>query len=212
MYVGLGSCDREHPLSGQYPYATSSRTGSICFSMRPDCSSCIYNCSASEYGYRHRNEELHGRNKLPNGWCGTDFRSKRDGSWICPGEGTKRSRRTDRGGMVTFNTNRATSGSGTSCSSPLGEARGYWVNLLNASGSFERQNRAAERQAVRFVGGGLTPSPPIARVVVNGQTETVVIGAAQRSGGASSGIAPQQVEPVISSARKIRYWKTKEAD
>ena len=42
--------------------------------------------------------------------------------------------------------------------------------------------------------------------------ETVAIGAAQRSGGSSSGIAPQQVKPAISSKRKTIYWRSNQAD
>jgi type IV pilus assembly protein PilY1 len=115
--------------------------------------------------------------------------------------------------MVTFNTNRATPGGTNSCTNPLGESRGYWVNLLNASGAIGVAGATCggDRSSV-FVGGGLTPSPTLATVVVDGTTETVAIGAAQRSGGASSGIAPQQVKPAITSARKTIFWKSNTVD
>ena len=116
-------------------------------------------------------------------------------------------------GMVTFNTNRATPGGANTCTNPLGEARGYWVNLFNASGAIGVSSATCGgiRSSI-FAGGGLTPSPTLATVRVGDKDETVAIGAAQRSGGASAGIAPQEVKPPISSKRKTIYWKSNTAD
>src|SRR5690606_27566079 len=111
-------------------------------------------------------------------------------------------------GMVTFNTNRATPASALACSNPLGEARGYWVNLLNGSGGVGVGNASCGGdRSSGFVGGGLMPSPTLASVVIGNKVETVVIGATQRSGGSSSGIAPQQLKPAISSKRRTIYWR-----
>ena len=108
---------------------------------------------------------------------------------------------------------RATPGGAHACTNPLGEARGYWVNLLNASGAIGVGSNicGGDRSSV-FGGGGVVPSPPVATVGVGGKVETVAIGAAQRSGGSSSGIAPQQVKPAISSKRKTIYWKSDRVD
>jgi type IV pilus assembly protein PilY1 len=114
--------------------------------------------------------------------------------------------------MVAFNTNQPDA-SGNSCKSPLGIAKGYWVNLVNASGAIGVGNKSCggDRSSV-FVGGGLTPSPTLARVVVDGKTITVAIGAANRDGGPSVTIDPQQIKPTISSRRKTIYWKSNAAD
>jgi hypothetical protein len=36
----------------------------------------------------------------------------------------------------------------------------------------------------------------------------VIIGAPQKTGGASSQYSPQQVKPLIKSKRKMKYWKS----
>ena len=62
------------------------------------------------------------------------------------------------GGMVTFSTNRPLS-SALSCNTRLGEARGYFVNLFNGSGSIGTANNAScgGVRSVTFAGGGLPP-------------------------------------------------------
>jgi type IV pilus assembly protein PilY1 len=45
-------------------------------------------------------------------------------------------------------------------------------------------------------------------VSINGKPVTVIIGAAQRTGGASSPIGSQQVRPAVSGKRKVVYWKS----
>ena len=95
----------------------------------------------------------------------------------------------------------------------VGNARGYWVNLVNASGAIGGGTKSCggDRSSV-FVGGGLTPSPTLARVVIDGRTTTVAIGAANRDGGPSVTIDPQEVKPTIDSRRKTIYWKSNAAD
>ncbi|MHB1124205.1 MAG: pilus assembly protein [Ramlibacter sp.] len=116
-------------------------------------------------------------------------------------------------GMVAFNTNRPVATTANSCSAPLGEARGYWVNLANGSGAIGvGNNRCGGDRSSVFAGGGLTPSPTLATVVVDGRTTTVVIGAANREGGQSVTIDPQEVKPTINSRRRTIYWKSNAAD
>jgi type IV pilus assembly protein PilY1 len=117
-------------------------------------------------------------------------------------------------GMVAFNTNRPVATASDSCSAPLGEARGYWVNLVNASGAVatgSSRNCGGDRSSV-FAGGGLTPSPTLATVIIDGRTTTVAIGAANRDGGVSVTIDPQEVKPTITSRRRTIYWKSNAAD
>jgi Tfp pilus tip-associated adhesin PilY1 len=110
------------------------------------------------------------------------------------------------GGMVTFSTNRPTTTT-AACSTSLGEARGYWVNLLNGSGAIGVSGNCGGSRSSIFVGGGLPPSPVLATAVpINGRATTVVIGAVQRgTTGTNVSISPQRLKPVISSKRKRTY-------
>ncbi len=110
------------------------------------------------------------------------------------------------GGMVTFSTNRPLS-STLSCSTRLGEARGYFVNLFNASGAIGAANNAAcggARSSI-FAGGGLPPSPVIGIVPIAGVPTAVLIGAPQRDGSSSSPIKPDKITPPIKQDRSRTY-------
>lgn len=216
MYLALGSGDREHPLSTQYPYVApitnrfyvflddltipASSTTAAAVNMDTDASMRNFSVAADSTCSTAGATPSSGL----KGWF-MDLTAGR-------GEQTVTSALI-AAGMVTFNTNRATPGANNACTNPLGEARGYWVNLFNASGAIGVSSGSCggSRSSV-FAGGGLTPSPTLATVRVGDKDETVVIGAAQRSGGASAGIAPQQVKPPISSKRKSIYWKSNMAD
>ena len=115
------------------------------------------------------------------------------------------------GGMVTVSTNRPIPPAAGTCSTSLGEARGYWVNLFNASGAMGSEIGTAtcgstDRFGI-FAGGGLPPSPVFGTVPIDGVPTTVLIGAIQRGGGASSPIAPQILRPSVEHTRRMRYWK-----
>jgi type IV pilus assembly protein PilY1 len=116
------------------------------------------------------------------------------------------------GGLVTFSTNRPIPSVAGSCSTTLGEARGYFINLLNGSGAIGVSGSCGGTRSGVFVGGGLPPSPVIGTIPVGGSPKTVVIGAIQRSGSGSSPISPQQVQPPISSKRSRVYWYTPGSD
>jgi type IV pilus assembly protein PilY1 len=121
------------------------------------------------------------------------------------------------GGMVTFSTNRPIAPQAGTCSTTLGEARGYWVNLLNAAGAINTPGACGGQRSSTFVGGGLPPSPVLATgVLVGNKATTVVIGAVQKgsegSAGASVAIAPQRIRPAISSKRKRTYSYTSGAN
>jgi len=108
------------------------------------------------------------------------------------------------GGMAIFSTNRPVPPDGASCSTSLGQARGYLVNLFNGSGGLNTTaNCGGDRSSV-FVGGGLPPSPTKASGVdVDGRAVTVVFGAA-----GNSPIAPRLVRPAINYKRKRVYKAT----
>jgi type IV pilus assembly protein PilY1 len=110
------------------------------------------------------------------------------------------------GGMVTWSTNRPT-GAGETCSSSLGEARGYFVNLLNGSGAIGVSGTCGGTTSSVFPGGGLPPSAVAATVNVDGKEETVLIGAPCKDGTSCAPIQAQQLSPPISSTRSRTYWK-----
>ncbi len=114
------------------------------------------------------------------------------------------------GGLVYFSTNRPTPESATACTTSLGEARGYIVNLLNSSGAVGVSGECGGERSGEFTGGGLPPSPVIASVpiVVDGETviKTVIIGAQEKDGSVSSIVGAQQVKPTIPSVRRPVSW------
>jgi type IV pilus assembly protein PilY1 len=217
VYVALGSGDREHPLQSEYPYSTSmvnrfyvylddlsttSSTPAINLDDTTSSSAVMYDyttapgsTSTTSTTSCSSNKVLPGSSK--KGWFITLQRGEQtvSGALIA-------------GGMVAFSTNQPTPAVAGTCSN-LGLARGYWVNLFNASGGIGVPGASCGgARSSLFAGGGLPPSPVLATVVVNGQTMTVAIGTAQLSGGVSSPISPQQILPSIVPTRKKIYWKS----
>jgi len=212
MYVALGSGDREHPLASNYPYANSVVNRFYVYMdtlSDPASSSTAATALDSDVGMQNFSTAT---------ICTTAGVTPSSGKkgWFMdlPNRGEQViTTALIAGGLVTFNTNRAMPASTNSCSASLGKSNGYWVNLLNASGAVgsDTASCGADRSA-EFVAGGLTPSPTMATVLVDGVPKTVVIGAIKKNSGASSGIAPQIVKPSIKSRRKVLYMKTDAAN
>jgi type IV pilus assembly protein PilY1 len=110
------------------------------------------------------------------------------------------------GGLVFFSTNRPIPAAAGSCTNNLGEARGYALNLLNASGAADTLGICGGARSGVFVGGGLPPSPVTGVVPVGGRLVTVMIGGVQRGGGVSAPIGAQRVTPTITQRRSRIYW------
>ncbi len=214
MYVALGSGNRERPLLANYPYQSNvkDRFYVLLDDLTIPASSSTataVNLDASPMMDVTAATTCDGDGVAPgSSWKG----------WFMdlPGRGEQVvTSALIAAGMVAFNTNRplpTTTGT-NSCSAPLGEARGYWVSLANASGAIgSGTHSCGGDRSSAFVGGGLTPSPTLARVVIDGRTTTVAIGAANREGGPSVTIDPQEVKPTIDSRRKTIYWKSNAAD
>jgi type IV pilus assembly protein PilY1 len=209
VYVALGSGDREHPLQSQYPY----------------------NGVVNRFYVYRDNVTSTSVTNLDDTTVMEDFTSTTtcDTTGVLPtsnfkgwfmnlnqygqGEQTVTSA-IIAAGSVAFSTNRPIPATLGSCSTVLGEARGYWVNLFNASGGISVPGQACGiTRSATFIGGGLPPSPVLADVVVGTgtsmQSVTVAIGTAQMSGTAvSSIISPQQVSPNIVPTRKKIFWKS----
>jgi hypothetical protein len=203
VYVAISSGDREHPLSVSYPYTTPvvnrfyvylddpARTTATDLDGNkmldksggtPSCSSPGILPGGSSYGW-HMDLNLFGQGE--QGVTSPII----------------------IGGMVSFSTNRPVV-SGAMCTTSLGEARGYWVNLLNGSGAIGVNGTCGGSLSQTFIGGGLPPSPVAATVNVDGKNQTIVIGSVSRTGGgSSSAISAQEVRPPISNKRNRTYWR-----
>jgi Tfp pilus tip-associated adhesin PilY1 len=202
VYVAISSGDREHPLSASYPYTTPVVNRFYVYLDDParttatdldgnkmlDQSANPPTCSSSGI--------LPGGNSF--GWhMDLDSFGQGEQGVTSP---------IILGGMVSFSTNRPVV-SGAMCSTSLGEARGYWVNLLNGSGAVGVSGTCGGSLSATFVGGGLPPSPVAATVNVDGRNQTIVIGSVSRNGGSSSAISAQQLRPPISNKRSRTYWR-----
>jgi type IV pilus assembly protein PilY1 len=212
VYVALGSGDREHPLKSQKANGIQNRF----YVFRDDITVAAdqvttinldSDSSVKDYSYN-----------APGGapTCST-AKVLPDGSlngWylnLSAGEQVVTSA-VIFGGAVTFSTNLPTTGN--ACTNTLGEARGYWLNLLNASSAIGVINNCDGTQPPysTFIGGGLPPSPVIANVDLgDGQgTRTIIIGAGDKKGGnKSSPIGPQEIKIPIASTRRPVYWFNK---
>ena len=204
VYLALGTGDREHPLQSQYPYATPV-TNRFYVYLDDLAASAATNLDDTAVMLNNTaTNSCDASTALPGGTRKGWFVNLNENG---VGEQVVTSA-VIAGGMVSFSTNRPVPPTANSCSAGLGEARGYWVNLLNGSGTIAANGICGGRRSSIFAGGGLPPSPVLGVVSINGKPITVIIGAAQREGTASSPIASQQVRPAVNGKRKTVYWKT----
>lgn len=208
VYVALGSGDREHPLQTHYPYAgVTNRFYVYLDDLNTTSGSAVNMDSTVLMADYTSSTTCETSGVLPTsslkGWF-------MDLNQNGQGEQTVTSALI-AAGMVTFSTNRPIAPALGTCATTLGEARGYWVNLFNGSGAIGVTGSCGGTRSTTFVGGGLPPSPVLTPgVSVGGRRVTVVIGAVQRKSvsGANAPIAPQRVDPTITSKRKQIYSAT----
>ncbi|HEU4851347.1 MAG TPA: PilC/PilY family type IV pilus protein [Telluria sp.] len=202
VYIAIGSGDREHPLSWQYPFANVTNR----FYVRLDDLAVSDSSQAQDLDAMTNytaNTSCTSQGVLPSGSLEGWYMNLAAGEQVVTSA-------LIASGMVTFSTNRPLTASATSCSAALGVASGYWVNLFNASGGIGVEGTCGGERSSTFIGGGLPPSPVMASgVPVNGRAVSVVIGAVQKSGGASVAISPQKIRPGINSRRRKAYSYTK---
>lgn len=215
MYVAIGSGDREHPRYNHYPY--NDQIKNRLYVLLDDLTALSSSTTATPVDLDDTSKGMKDYSVSADATC--------DVTGVTPASGLKgwfmdMSYRGEQvvtspliaAGMITINTNRALDTS-QACANPLGEARGYWVNLLNASGAIGVGSKSCGGvRSVTFAGGGLAPTPTMATVSIGGKLQTVAIGAVQRTGQASCIVCPQEVKPPISSKRKTVYWKSNTAD
>jgi type IV pilus assembly protein PilY1 len=208
VYLALGSGDREHPLQTQYPF-TSPVTNRFYVYLDDLNASTASNLDDVNVMLDNTSTNTcNAATAVPGGSTkGWFINLTQNGT----GEQVVTSA-VIAGGMISFSTNRPVPPTAASCSAGLGEARGYWVNLINGSGTIGVAGSCGGKRSSVFAGGGLPPSPVVGTVSIKGRPITVIIGAAQREGSASSPIASQQVRPAINGRRKTVYWKSSGQD
>jgi Tfp pilus tip-associated adhesin PilY1 len=222
VYLALGSGDREHPLMSQYPFGTLGDPASAILNrfyvFKDNVGDDDGDPVTADVPLNLDDATLMADYTDANS-CGTPpiLPSSSLRGWFIDldehgqGEQTVTSA-VVAAGFVFFSTNRPTSTETTTCTTSLGEARGYFVNLLNGSGAVGVAGACGGERSSTFVGGGLPPSPVLATVPVDGQLRTVVIGAVQKTGEPSSPIEAQRVRPPIASDRKPIYWYKSSGD
>jgi Tfp pilus tip-associated adhesin PilY1 len=198
VYVAIGTGDREHPLYENYPFANVLNRFYV---YKDDLSAAL--------GSPVRDLDALEDYSSTNG-CATPpvLPGSSLGGWFmnlnANGQGEQVvTSSLIAGGMVAFSTNRPIPPQAGTCATTLGEARGYWVNLLNGAGAIGIQGACGGDRSSTFAGGGLPPSPVLAiGVPVDGKATTVVIGAGP------SAISPKKVRPPIRSRRTRTYSYT----
>jgi Tfp pilus tip-associated adhesin PilY1 len=211
VYLAIGSGDREHPLMSQYPYGTVGDPASAIlnrFYVFKDSLSDVDDGTATNLDDAATMADYTDSNSCNNaaitptsslqGWY-IDLDAQGQGEQVVTSA-------VIAAGFVFFSTNRPTPAETTACSTSLGEARGYFMNVFNASGAIGVTGACGGSRSSTFVGGGLPPSPVLATVPIDGELRTVVIGAVQKTGEPSSPIEAQRVRPPIASDRKPIYW------
>ena len=200
VFVALGSGDRERLLQTNYPYVEDIANRFYMFVDTFSTSGVPVDLDGGTMA-----------NFTSNTTCATTLGSSLNGWFMDLNTGRGEQTVTSAaifGGLIFFSTNRPVPPAPGQCGANLGEARGYAVNLLNASGAVNTEGLCGADRSGVFLGGGLPPSPVVGRVPVGGRPVTVMIGGIQRSGGASSSIGAQRVRPVITQKRLRTYWYT----
>jgi len=211
IYLAVGTGDREHPLMSHYPFGTVGDPNSAILNRFYVFKDMLADVDASTStnlddttvmaDYTSSNS-CSAANITPSsslkGWF-VDLNAQGQGEQTVTSA-------VIAAGFVFFSTNRPTPPDTAACSTSLGEARGYFLNLLNGSGAIGVSGACGGTRSTTFVGGGLPPSPVLATVPIGGQLKTVVIGAVQKTGEPSSPIEAQRVRPPIPSNRTPIYW------
>lgn len=205
VYVALGSGDREHPLQSNYPYSSVTNRFYVYLDDLTVTSTADLNALFDRTVDTGCEASLVLSSSAQPGWF-------MDLDQYGTGEQTVTSALI-LAGQVAFSTNRPIPPATGTCSTVLGEARGYWVNLLSGSGTIgSGQISCGGIRSSIFVGGGLPPSPVAGRVLINDKPVSVVIGTVDRTGGASTPVSPNRVVPPVKALRKRLYHKQKGVD
>jgi hypothetical protein len=201
VYLALGSGDRERPLITNYPYLTPVQNR---FYMAID-------------DLASTNLDLDGAsmtNFTSDTDCSTVLASGQRGWYMDEIAGRGEQTVTSSvifGGTIFFSTNRPIATAPRTCATNLGDARGYAVNLFNATGEIGTGGLCGGDRSGIFTGGGIPPSPVVGTVPVTLPDGTskpinVLIGGVDLKTGGGSPIGAQQPPVPIQQIRSRIYW------
>ena len=201
VFLTVGSGDRERPLITNYPFVEQVQNRVYMF---------IDNFATTGLPVNLDDEDVMDNFSSATD-CNTTLSSGSNGWFmdLSAGQGEQTvTSSTIFGGLAFFSTNRPLPTVAGACVNNLGEARGYAVNLLNASGAADTLGVCGGARSGVFAGGGLPPSPVTGTVPVgpDGRPVTVMIGGVNRGGGVSTPIGAQRVTPTITQRRSRIYW------
>lgn len=205
VYLALGSGDREHPLGWQYPYTSVKNRFYVALDnlgLKPtDAQSLNLDTSLTD---STAPTDCSSPAALPNGSSRGWFMGLAQGEQVVTSALIV-------SGDVTFSTNRPIVGDAASCATSLGEARGYMVNLFNASGALSPNGTCGGNRSSVYAGGGLPPSPVLATGVPITLDDKTVI---RRDIGIGIPLTPSPIDstklsPNIKSERKRKYTYVK---
>ncbi len=202
VYLAFGSGDRERPLITNYPYTTPVQNRFYMFVDSFPADSDVVDLDGSSMS-----------NFTSSTDCSTTLSSAKDGWYMDLAAGRGEQTVTSSvifGGTIFFSTNRPVSSAG-SCSPNLGEARGYAVNLITASGVIGTGATCGGSRSGIFTGGGIPPSPVVGTVPVrqpDGSYKpiSVLIGGIDLATGSGSPIGAQKPPVPIKQIRSRPYW------
>jgi Tfp pilus tip-associated adhesin PilY1 len=204
VYLAIGSGDRERPLITNYPYTTPVQNRFYMFidKFPPTTNSAIDLDGSTMSNFTSTTSCATTLDTSKNGW----FMDLTAGQ----GEQTVTSS-VIFGGTIFFSTNRPVASAPGTCSVNLGEARGYAVNLLNASGVIGSGSTCGGSRSGTFNGGGIPPSPVVGTVPVvqaDGSTKTtsILIGGIDLKTGTGSPIGAQKPPVPVNQVRQRLYW------
>ena len=200
--VLIGTGDREHPLQGDYACGTYSATaGSFVtnqFFMIKDSVGTSYPATLiTPSDLTDVTSDLTGSTAIgASGWRFTLVQCEQVVN-----------KALSIGGVVFFGTHQPSNTEATACSTNLGTARGYAVNIENASSVCPGCLRS-----VTYVGGGLPPSPVAGVVEIDGIKVPFLLGGSKPTADGScvgegcSALGGAKIEINPTSARYRVFW------
>ena len=207
VFLALGSGDRERPLKANYPYSEPVTNRFYMFMDQFPAAGTVNLDGATMDNFTSATT------------CATAGGAGKDGWYMdLPDRGEQTvTSAVIFGGTVFFSTNHAVDPLANSCGTNLGEAKGYAVNLLNASGVIGSGGLCGGGRSGTFTGGGLPPSPVVGTVPVRQPDGTlkpisVLIGGINLGGGTSSPIGAQQPPVPIKQIRSRIYWYNRQGN
>ena len=203
VFLAIGSGDRERPLIQNYPYTTPVQNRFYMFVDKFLTSGLPVDLDGSTMS-----------NFTTNTSCATTFDSAKNGWFMDLTAGTGEQTVTSSvifGGTVFFSTNRPLAPTPGTCAANLGEARGYAVNLLTASGVIGTGSTCGGSRSGVFTGGGIPPSPVVGTVPVvqaDGTTKStsIIIGGIDLLTGGGCAICAQPPIVPVKQIRQRLYW------